>query len=223
MSFPAAIVTFFLLSTSPPLFGDGMPFNEKTQEVYKDSIRFRLSKEQFAQIVKTGRINLSEPQHALLKRFYPNAVREFSPIWPTYNDNCEGLTDEDIYVLWTRPDELAVTVNSEVLSSAELTGNALADKAEKDPNIDSTLLIPPTGAMHLAGEAISLEGVFKAIDNGKIIGFKIPPQYSKGFYWPEDQEGAIHSPETLAKRVSQLVTTITQYAKANRKELNYSM
>ena len=175
----ACVVCLLTLGSSVCSFADGLPYNAETQEIYLDTVRIRLSPEQTKQIATTGKVTLQKSQHELVRKFYPNALAEHRPIWPTYNDNVEGLDGTEVYVIWSAPGELAVTISAWAPQTHKHVLRALSEKEVYRKSDDTTLLIGPEGEMALAGKAIKMEAVKQVVGTDKLIYFKVAPGYDR--------------------------------------------
>ncbi|MBN8458263.1 MAG: hypothetical protein J0M04_10545 [Verrucomicrobia bacterium] len=148
---------------------DGFPFDEKTQTVRCDSLRFQLDGKQASELVRTGCITLADEQLRILRKFYPNASSKQAVIAATVNDNNENLGPDDVYCLWVEAFEIAVTLNYGVISSPEKAAKALA--TPKDYGAASSpstqVRISPLGELFFRGEKTTLHQTLKMIDSIK--------------------------------------------------------
>ena len=140
---------------------DGYPFDSTSQQLLIDSLRVRLSGEQVESLSSTGTVTFTEAQLSLIRSFYPKAHAKQSVIATTFNDNHEGLSDEDVDVFWTAAEEVAITLNPKVLSDTKLKGSALAETGDPAP---SDIRIAPDGRIFIEGRQSSLKDALALID-----------------------------------------------------------
>jgi hypothetical protein len=143
--------------------GDGYPFDPETQQVFQDSLRFRLTPDQIESISATGVVTLSAEQLTVVRRFYPAATPKQAVVAATFNDNNEGLDSDDVYFLWVRADELSITINHTVLADPSKAAKALSEPGE--PPVNTTdLRLSPEGQLYHHGKPVSLAEAFRLID-----------------------------------------------------------
>jgi hypothetical protein len=143
-----------------PAGADGYPFDPSSQLVLCDSLRVRLSDGQVETLSSTGLVTLTGAQLTLIHRFYPKANKTQSVICATFNDNHEGLSDEDVYVFWVAAEEIAVTLNPKVIADKNLRDSALAEAGSARP---SEIRIAPSGGIYMDGKPATLKDAFEAM------------------------------------------------------------
>jgi hypothetical protein len=157
-------------------------------------------------ISATGLVSLTESQLSLIRSFYPNAKKTQSVITTTYNDNNEGLTEEDVDVFWVAATEIAVTLNSTVIASDTLRKIALSDQAVKMPG-DSR--IAPNGQIYIAGKRSSMKEALALISERSkqadvhhmAITVCIAPPFASSLFDYKDPNGEFQKADMLDKAV----------------------
>jgi hypothetical protein len=151
------LITF----TGSRAFADGYPFDPTSQQLLIDSLRVRLSGEQLESLSSTGTVTFTEAQLSLIRPFYPRANAKQAVIAATFNDNQEGLSDEDVDVFWTAAEEVAITLNPKVLSDPKLKGSALAKAGQPAP---SDIRIAPDGRIFIEGRQSTMKDALALIE-----------------------------------------------------------
>lgn len=201
---------------------DGYPFDPVTQQVNRDTLRIRLSKEQVESLSASGTLNLTDAQVALVRLFYPKALKARAVIAATFNDNNEGLSDEDVDVFWVAAEEIAVTLNPRVLANARLRDSALASAPVPHP---SNIRIAPNGQIYIGGKRSSLRDAFELIahrssesgrDQPQANVCVAPPFRSVVSSWRDDPDGQSQEASTLDQSVADIFTKLVQYGKAHK-------
>lgn len=216
----AIFVTTLFVFTGSLAFADGYPFDAHTQAVKQDTIRLRLSEPQITALSATGVVTLADTQLALIQRFYPNAAKNQSVITATFNDNNEGLSNEDVYVFWVAAEEIAVTLNPKVITDIALSKTALT--SEPHPN-QSDIRIAPNGQIYIAGKPASLKNAFDVIVNRSTepglthrqVDVCVAPPFRSSLYWHNSPDGQPQVTDNFERSVADLYTALTNYGEAN--------
>jgi hypothetical protein len=195
------------------MLGDGYPFDPRTQMVRGDTLRLDLSEDQMEVVSASGVVAFTDVQLDLVKRFYPKAAKLQEVVAATFNDNHEGLSDEDVYIFWVAADEIAVTLNAKVLASQQLGAVALAPGAEDRRAAPRNLRIGPSGDIYNLGKKISLQEAREVITAAKgaepaVVSITVAPP----FRWlpaPLLDKGA--SVEAYRKLVASLFETLQKH------------
>jgi hypothetical protein len=184
-------------------FADGYPFDSTTQEVFRDTLRIRLNEKQAESVAVHGKLTFTDAQLKLVRHFYPRAAKSQSVIAATFNDNNEGLTDDDVDIFWVAAEEIAITLNPKVLASKRLRSMALTQKPWVN---QSDMRITPYGEIYIAGKKASLEDALDVIakeskkpdrEHGQVDVCVAPPFRS-------DYRGALKAPDGEWRRNREL-------------------
>jgi len=159
---------FFAL-LCPSARADGYPFDPDSQRVTGPSLRLKLSQPQIREISATGTLTFTDEHLRLLRLHYPAATDRTDVIAATYNDNNEGLTDEDVYCFWVAPDEVAVTLNEKHPKDkspfAPPTNEIFPTDAQLKEVASRHIRLGPDGGIYFRGRSITLEQAFSIIDD----------------------------------------------------------
>jgi len=169
---------------------DGPPWDSKTQEVLCDTLRVRISEEQRTQLERTGEVELSDRQLALIREFYPKAVKtQFAHI-ATASDNMGG--EEEPYLVWTSPDELSVTLLDEFLKNEEKRKTALTHEGPIYTPAHPVARITVSGRIYLDGKRIELPELLKLLHEKTLSSFAVAPPCRGGGagYHSDDTPGS---------------------------------
>lgn len=207
------------------VFADGYPFDPSTQQVTRDTLRIRLSEPQMESISASGLVNLTESQLSLVQRFYPNAGDTQSLITATFNDNNEGLSDEDVHVFWVAAREIAVTLNPKVIASEALRKAALSGRAVAQP---SDIRIAPNGQIYIAGRRASMNQAIALISDRSekadslqmAVAVCVAPPFESSFSIHKDPHGEIQETATLDKLVLDTFHALVKHGESKNIAVN---
>ena len=204
------------------ILADGFPFDPSTQQVTVDTVRIRLTETQVDILSATGLVTLSDTQLSLIHPFYPKASNVQAVISATYNDNHEGLTDEDVHIFWVAAKEIAVTLNQEVIASKTLRESALTESAVPQP---SDIRIAPNGRVYLDGKGASREEAFALISirSKEPEGFVtvcVGPPFHASFSEFKDPAGQFQDSSILEQSVADIYNALRTYGESQNVSVN---
>jgi hypothetical protein len=163
------LAAFFLALTAAVVRADGYPFDEKTQRVMEPSLRLKLTPRQIQEISSTGTLTFGDEQMRFIRMHYPAATDRTDVVAATFNDNHEGLTNEDVYCFWVAPDEVAVTLNEKHPKDRCPFGPPDNHQFPTDAQLKKVasryIRLSPDGTIYFRGRVITLEQAFAIIDD----------------------------------------------------------
>ena len=164
------LLVFFSLATlCLSVLADGYPFDPHSQRVTEPTLRLKLSQEQIREISATGILTFSDQHLRLLRRYYPAATKRTDVITATFNDNNEGLTDEDVHCFWVAPEEVAVTLNEKHPRDKSPFDVAPGQRFPTDAELKEVaarhIRLSPDGTIYFRGQQITLQQAFALIDD----------------------------------------------------------
>lgn len=198
------------------LLADGFPFDPSTQRVTVDTIRIRLSEPQVETLSATGLIKLSDTQLTLIQPFYPKASKVQSVISATFNDSIEGLSDEDVHVLWVAAEEVAITLNVKVIANKHLRERALSEPVSS-PHGD--IRIAPNGQIYMKGKRVTIKEAFTLIASRSQslehhVTVCIAPPFHAAFSEYKDPAGQFEEADKLTQSVADTFKALARYGEA---------
>jgi hypothetical protein len=188
--------------------------------ILTDTVRFRLSDAQIAEISATGEVSLGDVQLKILRRIYPKFPGKVPVASITFNDSLER-EESCVDVVWSSADEIAVIVRETLVGSEE---EILVPKLS-----ESLLRLGPKGTLHLRGRRATLDEALAFIaevsaaskEHASGIFVTVPPPYRTQDGWVEtDVQNDPSSPDKIQgtqacnERVKALLATLTTFAHA---------
>lgn len=198
------------------ILADGYPFDPSTQQVTVDTVRVRLTETQVDTLSATGLVTLSDTQLSLIHPFYPNANNVQGVISATFNDNNEGLSDEDVHIFWVAAKEIAVTLNPKVIASKTLRESALTEPAVPQPG---DIRIAPNGQIYMAGKRVSVKEAFALITSRshgleRYVAVCLGPPFHASFSEYKDPAGQFQDASMLDQSVADMFKALASYGES---------